>query len=391
MQLDFHYYATYAAACLAGYTHEQALDIAYSAQFVDCCSVTLISKVKGPKAAATTQLQIEMMENRTDLIGLVDITRIWASFHFLPADLNAPVKAFSKAYRDKYRLICGPNGGLLIDTVSAAKNKSLQAIGIAMHVLADTWAHRYFAGTPSFVINNTNYHFYEIMEDECGVEVSRQIKFAHNPTASDDIEKEYYVGTIYNAQENTIMNLGHGRAGHLPDYSFIKYRYLPSWGDYEEIVKDNPDDYYHAFCQMVYAMQFLHGDIDVFEVDKYAYDTVAPWEEYIKKIIKTRQMDASSDWKKLGELISGRSIPDFDIETYQSAYVNADDKDNTFLGRFFIAALAHKSLIVSRLFNSGNLLAGVSMDYRLHGQKGIRDYWKLLNIDQSNSGGKNDE
>ena len=26
------------------------------------------------------------------------------------------------------------------------------------------------------------------------------------------------------------MNLGHGRAGHLPDYSFAHYRYQPAWG-----------------------------------------------------------------------------------------------------------------------------------------------------------------
>jgi hypothetical protein len=42
MQEDFHYYATYCAAFLAGFTHEEALDICYSAQFVDLCSRTLL-------------------------------------------------------------------------------------------------------------------------------------------------------------------------------------------------------------------------------------------------------------------------------------------------------------------------------------------------------------
>jgi len=35
MQKDFHYYATYCAAVIAGYNHEDSLTIAYSAQFVD--------------------------------------------------------------------------------------------------------------------------------------------------------------------------------------------------------------------------------------------------------------------------------------------------------------------------------------------------------------------
>ena len=45
MQEDFHYYATYCAAYIAGYSHEESLEIAYSAQFVDCCTVTLLKKI----------------------------------------------------------------------------------------------------------------------------------------------------------------------------------------------------------------------------------------------------------------------------------------------------------------------------------------------------------
>ena len=44
MQLDFHYYATYCAAFLAGYTHEESLVICYSAQLVDCCSRSFLSR-----------------------------------------------------------------------------------------------------------------------------------------------------------------------------------------------------------------------------------------------------------------------------------------------------------------------------------------------------------
>ena len=165
MQIDFHYYATYCAAYMAGYSHEESLDLCYSAQFVDCCTKTLLSGIGAPESAATTQLQLEMMEARTDLIGLQDITRIWASFHFLPYDLHAEVKKGSKVYKDKYRLICNTNSDLLVETVGLAKDRGLQAAGLAMHILADTWAHRYFAGTPSMVINNTNDYFFELIPE----------------------------------------------------------------------------------------------------------------------------------------------------------------------------------------------------------------------------------
>ena len=76
MQIDFHYYATYSAAFIAGYSHEEALDIAYSAFLVDRCSESLLIKLGAPKIAATTQLQMELMDASTDIMGLQNITRI---------------------------------------------------------------------------------------------------------------------------------------------------------------------------------------------------------------------------------------------------------------------------------------------------------------------------
>ena len=46
MQEDFHYYATYCAAIMAGYSHEDSMQICYSAQFVDCCTRTLLASLK---------------------------------------------------------------------------------------------------------------------------------------------------------------------------------------------------------------------------------------------------------------------------------------------------------------------------------------------------------
>ncbi len=375
MQKDFHYYATFCAARLAGYSHEESLAVCWSAQFVDCCSRTLLSGLEAPLSAATTQLQLELINARTDPVGLQDITRIWASFHFLPGNLYAPVKKASRLYQNKVRLICGPNGALLKDTVELAKGGSLQSAGIAMHVLADTWAHRYFAGTPSLVINNTNFWFYELLPD--GEE--RPVVFRHTPGSPDDVESGLYNGSIYQNSENSIMNLGHGRAGHLPDYSFIRYKYLPAWGDYRVIVKNNPDDYYHAFCQMVCALKYLRGAIPAFETGRYDTGAVEPWEGRIRELLGKRQPDACADWKALGETLSGREVEDFDPARWQEEYRQApkDGKDATFLGRFILAALAQKSMVTNKIFRSGNLLAGFSVDFAEKGFRGIRDFVRL--------------
>lgn len=377
MQEDFHYYATYCAAILAGFLHEQSLEICYSAQLVDLCSRTFLSKIKAPLSAATTQLQLEMMDARTDPVGLQDITRIWSSFHFLPYNLNAKVKkGAGRQYRNKYRLICNTNSDLLVETVNLAKGKGTQAAGIAMHILADTWAHRYFAGTPSLVINNTNYYFYEVMPDGTEIPVS----FRHSPSAPDDLKNHKYTSSLFQSREVSIMNLGHGRAGHLPDYSFIRYKYLPAWGDYEEIFKDNPSDYYHAFCQMIYALKYLRGDISKFEKNTYAWDTAKPFEDEIKAIIGKRQLDACADWKAFGEKLSGKEIELFELSKYESEYTTAEKnaKNETFLGRFILAAMAQKSMVTNKIFTSGSLLAGYSIDFSEKGFAGIKDYKMLV-------------
>ena len=379
MQEDFHYYATYCAAYLAGYTHEESQEVAFSAQFVDLCSRTFLKSIGAPVAAATTQLQMEMMDVNTDPVGLQMITRIWASFHFLPYDLYAKKKKCSRQYLRKYRLICRPNGKLLADTVELAKGRGLQATGVAMHVLADTWAHQNFAGTPSLVINNTDRYFYELIPDGEGYR-EKKITFRHSPGKPDDLTEGLYTNTIYQLQENSIMNLGHGRAGHLPDYSFMRYKYQPAWNDYEEFFKDNPSDYYHAFCQMIYAMRYLRGEQPSFELDTYDFDIAEPYKDEIMAILTKRQPDACADWKAFGQRLSGQDMKDFDLAPYQESYQNADDpvKDDTALGKFFIAAMSQKSMVTNRIFMSGSLLAGFSVDYQKKGFRGIRDYAALL-------------
>ena len=55
-----------------------------------------------------------------------------------------------------------------------------------------------------------------------------------------------------------------------------------------------------------------------------------------------------------------------------------DEKNKCFIGRFILAALAQKSMVTNKIFKSGNLLAGFSVDYAEKGFQGIRDYIKLI-------------
>ncbi|MCF0145509.1 MAG: hypothetical protein HUJ73_02870 [Eubacterium sp.] len=383
MNLDFHYYATYCAAVLAGYSHEEGLEICYAAQFTDACTETLLQTIGAPVSAATTQMGTELANAPMTHIGKHHVTRIWSSFHFLPYDLKASLPHRGRSYMNKYRLICRPNGSLVTDTVEQAKKGgTLQAVGVAAHIVADTWAHMYFAGTPSLVINNTTDWFYELREEN-GKEIRKKLTFRNSLGAADDIEEGIYTQTLSQKKEDTIMNLGHGRAGHLPDYSFIRYTYLPAWGGYEPVVKNNPDDYYHAFCQLIHVMKYLRGSCDTFRRDFYDEETVAPWKDQITAILKKRQLDSSEDWNALAEQISGKRLPDFTPELYKKQYVDAptaEEKDQTPAGKYFIAAMAQKSMVTNRIYSSGSLLAGISIKYDNTKFKGIREFEKLLHV-----------
>ena len=59
-------------------------------------------------------------------------------------------------------------------------------------------------------------------------------------------------------------------------------------------------------------------------------------------------------------------------------YISAADKDDSFIGRYIKGSLAQKSMVTNRIYRSGNLLAGYSVEYKQMGLKGIKDYWSLI-------------
>ena len=53
-------------------------------------------------------------------------------------------------------------------------------------------------------------------------------------------------------------------------------------------------------------------------------------------------------------------------------------KNDTFLGKYILAAMAQKSMVTNRIFTSGNPLAGISIDFRKKGFAGIRGFRRLV-------------
>ena len=97
-------------------------------------------------------------------------------------------------------------------------------------------------------------------------------------------------------------------------------------------------------------------------------------------ILEKRQTDACGDWKDFCAELSGKTPKDFDTDDYKTGYLSADkaSRDNTPAGKFILAALAQKSMVTNRIYRSGNLLAGISVDFEEKGFRGIRDFRRLV-------------
>ena len=127
---------------------------------------------------------------------------------------------------------------------------------------------------------------------------------------------------------------------------------------------------------MIEAMKYLRGTRESFQKNRYDWDAVEPWKAEIETILQKRQADACADWKAFGEKLSGCEIGEFETASREEEYLAAaeEDRDETFLGRFILAALRQKSMVTASIYQSGSRLAGISVDYSEKGFRGIRDF-----------------
>ncbi|MCD7836904.1 MAG: hypothetical protein LUG83_09725 [Lachnospiraceae bacterium] len=347
MNLDFHYYGTYSAARLAGYEREDAKVIAYYAQFVDECSNDFLTQIGRSDETATVQSSAELTKLSLDTHKyteneLKEAAEIWGGFHFLPGNVDGKYQFNAKDGSNNIvpERVCLPDSTLLLQTVVNAKAKgTLPATGMAMHILADTWAHCYFAGIPCKSINDASGDVFEVKGDNADNE---KLRFTWD-ILPDNLEKNHYSCTPPNPlRDNSIVYLGHARMGHLPDYGFMKYSYVPEWNGRVRLIKDNPTDYMKAFCQMIYAMQYIRGDVDNFETGVYAkLGNVT--EEQIKGIINTRKADTSEEWENY---IANEAFRDDEEAGGIEKFDLENCKTGNYLNEFFDAAREHKRFVV---------------------------------------------
>ena len=157
MQIDMHYYGTYAMARAAGLERETAQVIATSAQFVDDnIARDAVTFRDGSRidTEATAHHPIDL-SNRDDR----DQRRVWVPFHFLPGNVG-------ETYTE--RLKCRMDSPVVQEMcehhlIHAERSFGPHLLGIATHVYADTFSHYGFSGVSSRGnrVENDSFRFHE--------------------------------------------------------------------------------------------------------------------------------------------------------------------------------------------------------------------------------------
>ena len=259
MQLDMHYYATYAMARAAGIEPDDARIIATSAQFVDDnIAQSYVEFRDGSRIdqEATAHHPINL-SNRDDR----DQRRVWVPFHFIPGNVG-------DGYTE--RIKCRMDSLIVRELrdhhlTYADRGFALHLLGIAAHVYADTFSHYGFSGVSSRGnrVDNSSFRFHEEVED------------ADDTTAPLSPEMRRYVaekadrffkgrgdhgGLLTNVKswlaENLSGALGHGSVATLPDRPYLVWSF-----DYERpdavaggrSTRNNPVTYL-AGCRALHDM-----------------------------------------------------------------------------------------------------------------------------------------
>ncbi|MCP4108617.1 MAG: hypothetical protein GY749_24225 [Desulfobacteraceae bacterium] len=367
MNLDFHYYGTYTAAKLAGYSSAEAATIAYAAQYVDVSDrdhlehegralvtgTTMVPTVESVYTLATKNIVQWSSANVNESVN------IWLPFHFLPGNFGAGQRVqyngettslgiwarwrYTHEYENYFGLMCLNDSDLLarvVNQVVESDSQTLELIGLTMHVLADTWSHTYYAGIPAWYINDAGSQVTNILPDNSrNAGQITQDMWQVSP-------RNAWITTPVMPYYNSYAYLGHGRMGHLPDLPYLHYEYYPNWAGGEAQTRDNTPLFCNAFWQMVYAMTCIRSK-QPFKTREYSANPAH--DSLITSILSARVDDQSTMW--VDKINAGMNFDPpalFDASKWKDEYMRNPTPESSY-HRFNTAARSHLDFVLNDL------------------------------------------
>jgi len=360
MQLDMHFFGTYAMARTAGLKPGICNIIATASQFVDDNAArSHIEFQDGGRidAQATAHHVSDVIVNR----DTEDQRQVWVPFHFLPGNKG---NGFSE------RLVCRKNSGIVRDMVAhhiryANHDAGVCLIGIAAHVYADTFSHFGFSGVGSRrnKVDNDSFVFDKGLDPDIADYIKEKavVFFRHYGKGGGFIAniKSWLAETVSGA-------LGHGAVATYPDRPYLKWSFEYEYPEQKRVERNNPRDYLEG-CKALHRMFAAFGEENpkLSNGDGVDFSTI---KNPVASILAypAKKEDRIKKWlteAKNGEIgPKAFQIPLYDPETWlkQSADMNSSEDSNAALRsnlyRFYQAASIHRQFVLRELLPDKKLV-----------------------------------
>lgn len=394
MQIDMHYYGTYAMARAAGINADAARIIATAAQYVDdnVADEPIVLKDGARILRRSTAHHLEDVRKN---VNENDQREVWVPFHFLPGNEIDDGENEDHTLRLRCRKNSEPACMMVDHLVNGAPTDvlALERAGIVAHVYADTFSHYGFSGVSSRRNRVYGDRFAFQHEDALTLQLqewggdffkkfgSQGGRFRNIKTW---VDRQGFVERLKPLLQRLGLGavaawivsfvgetgsgaLGHGPVATYPDQPYLKWSYVYEYPRAVTVERDNSADFLEA-CRALHAMferlAAVRGDF----ADVGGGRPFASIEGKVAQIIGTvgDKYERADLWKRAaatGELfVKAEPIPDYDHETWTRWIEEADgkiDSANTLdhpACRFHLAANAHRSWVLHTLLPSRNLL-----------------------------------
>jgi hypothetical protein len=245
MDIDMHYYGTFALARAAGLGADIAQRIAIAAEFVDDSTDTQVIVNPGGarfRGESTAHHPTDFAPNN----NADDQLNVWVPFHFLPGNAGTT---------QSQKLVCQKNSKIAQRMVAhhldfAETAFGIELMGVTAHVYADTFAHYGFSGVSSRV-NRVQFGSINLINgDPIAPKVERFFgKFGVQGGLMRNF-RDAVATVVGNVAEDTTGALGHGSVATFPDQPYLEWSYqyeLPNLQSGPQIVeRQNANDYMEA-------------------------------------------------------------------------------------------------------------------------------------------------
>jgi hypothetical protein len=222
MQKNFHFYCVAVLARAAGFNPADALTIAYASQYTDNATESEPIRVAGDVNFDPVCTAYDKLEDLgRAVLSWSAQKRVYIPFHFIPP------QRFNPSQNNSFSFVTKQDSKFANWLLNEAAREPLKnnkhrlcRIGIALHMFADTWAHKGFSGRLNRVENDID-----------GIKVF-------------DPDTSQYQAVTLGEQilSNILPEIGHAEAGYFPDLSYAKWQYAYERQNTPPVLRDNVTD-----------------------------------------------------------------------------------------------------------------------------------------------------